>query len=132
MVRISNVNIPDNKNTPFALTYIYGIGQSRAEQIVAKLNITRTQKAGALTDDEIKAISDEIKQFPVEGELKRLKQEIINNGIRLGTYRGLRRLKKLPVNGQRTRHNAHTAKKGGSGKRKVVAVAGKKKAPKPN
>lgn len=127
MVRISNVNIPGKKNTPFALTYVYGIGRTRATKIVAKLNISSHKKADDLTDDEIKAINEEIKQhFAVEGELKRINQEIINEDVRLGTYRGLRRLKKLPVNGQRTRHNARTCKG-----RVRKTVANKKKAPKP-
>jgi small subunit ribosomal protein S13 len=126
MVRISNVNIPGNKNTSFALTYIYGIGRTRAEKLVTKLNISFQKKADDLTDDEIKAINEEIKGFAVEGELKRINQEIINEGIRLGTYRGLRRLKRLPVNGQRTRHNARTCKG-----RVRKTVANKKKVPKP-
>ena len=67
----------------------------------------------------------------MEGKLKEEIQKIISEQIRLGTYRGLRRAKKLPVNGQRTRHNAQTAKKGGASTRKKVAVAGKKKAPSP-
>jgi small subunit ribosomal protein S13 len=125
MVRISNVNIPDKKNVPYSLTYIYGIGQSRAKKIVNKLNIDSFKKAEKLTNDEIKKINEEIKDFPIEGELKRLKQEIINTGIRLGTYRGNQRRKRLPVNGQRTRHNARTCK----GRLKKT-VANKKKAPK--
>jgi len=127
MVRVSNVNIPDKKNVPFALTYIYGIGRSRAQKIVEKSKIDSFKKAGDLTTEEIKVINEEIKNFPIESELKRIKQEIINTGIRLGTYRGTRRLKKLPVNGQRTRHNARTSK---GHVRKTVA--NKKKPPKPN
>src|SRR5437764_14088330 len=110
MVRISNVDIPSNKSIPFALTYIEGIGQPRAKKIVNKLNIDSKKKAKDLTETEIRALNEEIKQFPTEGELRRIKQEIISNEIRLGTYRGLRRLKNLQVNGQRTRHNARTAK----------------------
>ncbi|CAG8514933.1 2651_t:CDS:1 [Cetraspora pellucida] len=125
MVRISNVDIPNNKNVSFALTHVYGIGHTRAQGIVTKLNIVSQKKAGDLTDIEIKAINEEIKHFPVEGELKRIEQEIINEDARLGTYRGLRRFK-LPVNGQRTRHNARTCK---GPVRKTVA--NKKKAPKP-
>ncbi|CAG8793599.1 24267_t:CDS:2, partial [Racocetra persica] len=112
-------------NTPFALTYIYGIGRSRAKEIVAKLKISPQKKAGSLTDEEVKLINEEIKHFPVEGELRRINQEIVNEDARLGSYRGLRRFK-LPVNGQRTRHNARTCK---GPVRKTIA--NKKKAPRP-
>jgi small subunit ribosomal protein S13 len=127
MANISNNIIPDNKNVPVSLTYIYGIGKSRAQKIVAKLNISVNKKTSDLQVSEIKALNEEIKQFLVGDELKQAKREIIEKEIKVGTYRGLRRIRKLPVNGQRTRHNARTSK---GHVRKTVA--NKKKAPKPN
>src|SRR6185436_5404778 len=127
----SNKEIPENKNIAVALTYIYGIGKSRALQIVEKCGISPNIKVKNLNEKEIKNISQKIGEHEVEGKLKEIEHEIINNQIRIGLYRGLRRLKKLPLRGQRTRHNAQTAKKGGAATRKKVAVAGKKKAPSP-
>ncbi|CAG8467412.1 395_t:CDS:2 [Gigaspora margarita] len=87
MFRIGSTNIPGEKNISIALTYVYGIGPTRAVTIVNKLNISPHKKAANLTEDEIKAISEEIKHFPVEGELKRIEQEIISQETSLRTYR---------------------------------------------
>jgi small subunit ribosomal protein S13 len=130
MVFISNVNIPDNKGIVFSLTYIYGIGISRARKILSQSDIDSTKKTNKLNDEEIKKINKQIEQFDVESELKKKNRELFLEGVRIGRYRDLRRKKKLPANGQRTRHNARTAKKGGIAKIKRIAVTGKKKAPK--
>ena len=135
MVRIGNKEIPQNKNVRVGLTNIYGIGWSTAEKIVNKLGIEIKKRIRDLSETEIKSISEEVKSFSIEGELREKKKKIINEEIRLGTYRSTRWLRKLPVK-QRTRHNARTAKAGAAKlkpgeKRKRVAVAGKKKAPTP-
>jgi small subunit ribosomal protein S13 len=127
MVRIGNKEIPDNKNLSVALTYIYGIGRTQAQRIINETNLESQKKVGKLKTEEIKLINEKVKQFPTEGELKEKIQKIISEQIRLGTYRGLRRSRKpnpLPIHGQRTRHNARTAKG-----HKRITVANKKKAP---
>jgi|SRR5438128_1259021 len=131
MVRIANKEIPENKNISIALTDIYGIGQPRAQQIVEKCGINPNTKTKNLNEKQIKEINRVVEEHTIEGKLKEIEHSIISDQIRLGLYRGLRRLKKLPLRGQRTRHNAQTAKKGGVATRKKVAVAGKKKAPTP-
>ncbi|MEG7978606.1 MAG: ribosomal protein uS13 [Mollicutes bacterium UO1] len=127
MVRIGNKEIPDKKNIAVALTYVYGIGMSRAREIINKTKIFGQKKTRDLSEEEIKLINEEIKHFPIEGELKEKVQKNISEQIRLGTYQGLRRSRKpnpLPIHGQRTRHNARTAKG-----HKRITVANKKKAP---
>lgn len=127
MVRIGNKEIPDKKNIAVALTYVYGIGMSRAHEIINKTKIFGQKKTRDLSEGEIKLINEEIKHFSTEGELKEKIQRNISEQIRLGTYQGLRRSRKpnpLPIHGQRTRHNARTAKG-----HKRITVANKKKAP---
>jgi ribosomal protein uS13 len=139
MVRIGNKEIPINKNVRAGLTRIYGIGWFTAETIINKLGIEIKKRIRDLSEAEIKSISGEIKHFTTEGELREKVQRNINEQIRLGTYQGLRRSRKpnpLPIHGQRTRHNARTAKAGAmklkpGEKRKKGTVAGKKKAPTP-
>lgn len=122
MIRISGVNIPDNKNVEFALCYIHGIGLTTAKKIVAKLNISPFTKAKDLTEEQVKIIRDEIQEnCLVEGELRKKVAMDIKRLTDLGCYRGIRHRKRLPVRGQRTRTNAHTRKG------KAVAIAGKKK-----
>ena len=127
MVRIGNKEVPDNKNVLVALTYIYGIGKTRAQEIVDDTKVEQKKKVRSLNAEEIKLINEKIKQFSTEGELKEKIQKIISEQIRLGTYKGLRRSRRpnpLPIHGQRTRHNARTAKG-----HKRITVANKKKAP---
>jgi small subunit ribosomal protein S13 len=136
MVRIGNKEMPERKNIRVALSCIYGLGKkfgpvSPSRRILEELNINPFNKVRDLTSEQINLISQRVKNILTEGELKEKTQKNISEQIRLGTYRGLRRIKKLPVNGQRTRHNAQTAKKGGAATRKKIAVAGKKKAPTP-
>lgn len=124
MPRIAGVDIPGNKKVPFALQYIYGVGRTRAGEIVSKLGLDANSRADDLTEDQLAEIRHLLENdYSVEGVLRR---EIMVNIKRLmdfGTYRGLRHRKGLPVRGQRTRTNSRTRK----GKRKTVA--GKKKAP---
>ena len=117
MVRISNIEIPSFKNIEISLTYIYGIGRSRSSKILKKLGIECKTKVKDLTDEQISNIGKEIKQFSVEGELRQIVNQSIKDQIQISSYKGLRRLKHLPVRGQSSRHNARTNK----GVRKTVA-----------
>ena len=122
MIRISGVNIPENKNVEYALCYIHGIGLPTAQKIVAGLNINPFTKAKDLSEEQIKAIRNEIQEnHLVEGDLRKKVAMDIKRLMDLGCYRGLRHRKRLPVRGQRTHTNARTRK----GKR--IAIAGKKK-----
>lgn len=127
MPRIVGVSIPDNKKIKYALTYIKGIGKSRAQEIIDRLNLDEQLRARDLTQDQISEIGALIeKRYVVEGELRRQVQENIKRLIEIGSYRGLRHKKGLPVRGQRTRTNARTRKGprrtvGGVSVRKVVS-----------
>src|SRR4051812_45877285 len=112
MVRIGNAEIPENKNVLVSLTYIYGIGRSQSQRIIDSVKVKAQKKVRELTEQEIKLISEEIKQFPVEGQLREKIKKDISRQVRIGTYRGLRLSREpcpLPVNGQKTRHNGRTA-----------------------
>ena len=122
MARISGVNIPTNKRTCVALTYIFGIGPKRGEDICKKASIEKSKRINQLSDEEISKIRELIdKNYVVEGDLRREIAMNIKRFNDLGCYRGLRHRKKLPVRGQRTHTNARTRKG------KAVAIAGKKK-----
>lgn len=119
MVRIVGVNLPDNKRVEYALTLIYGIGWGNAKKILAAASIERNKKVKDLLEDEIKNIQNEIeKKYKVEGDLK----EEVNTNIKrlkdIGSYRGIRHIRNLPVRGQRTKSNARTKR----GKRKTVGA----------
>jgi len=121
MIRISGVNIPDNKNIPYALCYIHGIGLPTAKKIVKKLNIDEFTKAKDLTEEQAKAVRDEIQDnHLVEGELRKKVALDITRLVDLGSYRGVRHRKRLPVRGHRTHTNAH------SRQWKAIPIAGKK------
>ncbi len=122
MARIAGVNIPTGKRVPIALTYIHGIGPSVAAQIVEALNIAPSRRVNELSDDEVLAIREFIDaNLTVEGDLRREVQMNIKRMMDIGSYRGLRHRRNLPVRGQRTHTNARTRK--GPAK----AIAGKKK-----
>src|SRR3954469_1529454 len=136
MVRIGNKEMPKNKNIRVALSYIYGFGKkfgpkSPSRQVLEELNINPLAKVHELAPEQVNLINQEIKNFLTEEELREKVQKKIDEQTNLRTYRGDRRKKKLPARGQRPRHNAQTAKKGGAATRKKIAVAGKKKAPSP-
>ncbi|KKS44366.1 30S ribosomal protein S13 [Candidatus Azambacteria bacterium RIFOXYD1_FULL_42_11] len=124
MLRISNVNIPENKKLPVALSYIYGIGRPLADKIIHHLKIDRNKKAGQLTAEEIVRLRDFIeKNYKVEGDLKRLIQGNIKRLKEVSAYRGLRHIRGLPARGQRTKTNSRTRrgnvrKTVGSGRKK--------------
>ena len=122
MARIAGVNIPTNKRVVIALTYIHGIGDTKAKEIVTKLGIPMTARVQDLTDQEVLHIRETIDaDYTVEGDLRRTVAMNIKRLMDLGCYRGLRHRKSLPVRGQRTHTNARTRK--GPAK----AIAGKKK-----
>ena len=112
MVRVANVNIPDNKRVEIALTYIYGIGRSLSKKILKATGIDFDLRAKDLTDQQIKAIQDEIQKrgILIEDELKRKIAEDIKRLKEIGCYRGIRHIKRLPVRGQRTRTNSRTVR----------------------
>ncbi len=122
MARIAGVDLPKNKRGFIALTYIYGIGRSRALEVLKKAEVDPMKKVMEWSDEEIARIRSVIQDYKVEGQLRSEVQMNIKRLIDIGCYRGLRHKMGLPVRGQRTRTNARTRK----GKRKTVA--GKKKA----
>ena len=122
MARISGVNIPTNKRIRVALTYIFGIGPKIANDICSEASVDMTMRVSQLKDEEINKIREIIDaKHSVEGDLRRKVSMDIKRLTDLGSYRGLRHRKKLPVRGQRTHTNARTRKG------KAVAIAGKKK-----
>jgi small subunit ribosomal protein S13 len=111
MARISGVDLPRRKAVAYALPYIYGIGHATAKLICKKANIPETRKVDELSDADVKAIRDIIEaNYKVEGDLRREVQQNIKRLMDLGSYRGLRHRKGLPVHGQRTHTNARTRK----------------------
>lgn len=125
MARIAGVNIPTGKRVEIGLTYIHGIGRTRAKEICDKLEIADARRVSDLTDDEVLRIREMIdRDYVVEGDLRREVAMNIKRLMDLACYRGLRHRKGLPVHGQRTHTNARTRKG------KAVAIAGKKKATK--
>tara|TARA_R110000868_G_scaffold375180_1_gene639671 strand:+ start:586 stop:963 length:378 start_codon:yes stop_codon:yes gene_type:complete len=118
MARIAGVDIPDHKRGEIALTYIFGIGKSSAQKILAAAGVDVSKKVSDWNDDESNAIRKEISgSFKVEGVLKSEVQLNIKRLLDIGCYRGLRHRKGLPVRGQHTKNNARTRK----GRRKTVA-----------
>ena len=119
MARIAGVNIPDNKRVEVGLTYIYGVGRPGARKVLAEAEVNPDTRVKDLSEDEVSKIRGVIeKNFRVEGELKRIVTANIKRLKGVGSYRGTRHRKGLPVRGQRTRTNARTRK----GKRKVIGV----------
>ena len=124
MARIAGVNIPNNKRVPIALTYIHGIGRTKAAQICNQVGIPAERRAHEMTDDEVLRVRELIdREYTVEGDLRRQVAMNIKRLMDLGCYRGLRHRRGLPVRGQRTHTNARTRK----GPRRGT-VANKKKA----
>ncbi len=111
MPRVLGVDIPKNKKIRVSLTYLYGIGPSNVLDVLAATNVDPDKKAGDLTDEEIARITSYIQShYKVEGELRREISQNIRRLIDIGTYRGMRHKKGLPVRGQRTKCNARTRK----------------------
>ena len=124
MARIAGVDIPKQKRGIIALTYIFGIGRSRAKDILAKAQVSEDKKVQDWNDDEIGAIREAVSYFKIEGELRSEVQLNIKRLMDIGCQRGIRHRSGLPLRGQRTKNNSRTRK----GKRKTVA--NKKKASK--
>jgi small subunit ribosomal protein S13 len=124
MARIAGVDIPKNKRGIIALTYIFGIGRSRAKDILDKAGVSEDKKVQEWNDEEIGNIRDAVSYFKIEGELRSEIQLNIKRLMDIGCYRGIRHRAGLPLRGQRTKNNSRTRK----GKRKTVA--NKKKATK--
>ena len=111
MARIAGVDIPNGKRIEIALTYIYGIGRSTANQILAKTGIDPDTRAQALTEEQIATLREEIEaNYKVEGDLRRDVAFDIKRMVEINCYRGIRHRKGLPVRGQRTKTNARTRK----------------------
>ena len=124
MARISGVNIPLNKRVEIGLTYIYGIGRSTSNKLLAELGIEPDRKVRDLTEEEVVRLRDLIDaDVVVEGDLRRERSQSIKRLQEIGCYRGLRHRRGLPVRGQNTKTNARTRKGP-----KRLSVAGKKKA----
>lgn len=122
MARIAGVDLPKNKRSEIGLTYIYGIGRTTSKKILVKAGVDLNKKIGELNDDEVSKIRTIIQaEYKTEGAMRSEMQMNIKRLMDIGSYRGLRHRKGLPVRGQRTRTNSRTRK----GKRKTVA--GKKK-----
>ena len=124
MARIAGVDIPKNKRGEIALTYIYGVGRSRAQEVLVSTGVGLDKKVNEWDDDEIGKIRNAISEFTIEGELRSETQMNIKRLMDIGCYRGIRHRSGLPLRGQRTKNNSRTRK----GKRKTVA--NKKKATK--
>jgi small subunit ribosomal protein S13 len=124
MARIAGVDIPKQKRGVISLTYIYGVGRSRAKEILETAKVDESIKVQDWTDDQIGAIRDAVGTFTIEGELRSETQLNIKRLMDIGCYRGIRHRAGLPLRGQRTKNNSRTRK----GRRKTVA--NKKKATK--
>ncbi|MCA2001017.1 MAG: 30S ribosomal protein S13 [Chloroflexi bacterium] len=124
MARIEGVDLPRNKRVEVGLTYLYGIGPTRARQILAQTRVNPDTRVKDLSEADVAAIRDYIsKNYKVEGDLRREVQMSVKRLIEIGSYRGLRHRRNLPVRGQRTRTNARVRK----GVKKTVAGRGRRK-----
>jgi small subunit ribosomal protein S13 len=124
MARIAGVNIPLNKRVEIGMTYVYGIGRSTSNEMLAKLGISPDTYVRDLTEDEVSRLRDLIdSDYTVEGDLRRERSQNVKRLMENGSYRGLRHRRGLPVRGQKTKTNARTRKGP-----KRMQVAGKKKA----
>lgn len=110
MARIAGINIPVHKHTVIALTSIYGIGLTRAQQICGAAGVAYDKKVKELSEGELEMLRAEVAKYPVEGDLRREVSMDIKRLMDLGAYRGIRHRRGLPVRGQRTRTNARTRK----------------------
>ena len=124
MARIAGVDIPKQKRGVIALTYIFGIGKSRAQEILKEANVEEGKKVSEWNDEEVGRIREAVGDYKIEGELRSEIQLSIKRLMDIGSYRGIRHRAGLPLRGQRTKNNSRTRK----GRRKTVA--NKKKATK--
>jgi len=122
LARIAGVNVPLNKRAEVGLTYVFGIGPSMARQILAETGISPDTVVKDLTEDEVVKLRDAVEDHAVEGDLRRERSQNVKRLMEIGSYRGLRHRRGLPVRGQRTKTNA----RGRKGPRRM-SIAGKKK-----
>jgi small subunit ribosomal protein S13 len=124
MARIEGIDLPRNKRVEIGLTYIFGVGSTRAKELLAATSVNPDTRIKDLTEAEVSALREYIsKNWKVEGDLRRSEQLNIKRLIEIGCYRGLRHRRGLPVRGQRTRTNARTRK----GTKKTVAGRGRRR-----
>jgi small subunit ribosomal protein S13 len=124
MARIAGINIPLNKRAEIGLTYIYGIGRSTANEVLADAKVDPNTYVKDLTEDEVRRLREKVDDLLVEGDLRREVSQNQKRLMEIGTYKGLRHRRGLPANGQRTKTNARTRK---GPKRGASAGGGKKK-----
>jgi small subunit ribosomal protein S13 len=122
VARIAGVNIPDGKRIEIALTYIFGIGRSTAQEILKETGVDPGMQAKDLTEEEVIRLRDAVEKREVEGDLRRDRSQNVKRLMEIGSYRGLRHRRGLPVRGQRTKTNA----RGRKGPRRL-SIAGKRK-----
>jgi small subunit ribosomal protein S13 len=122
VARIAGINIPVNKRAEIGLTYIFGIGQSTAKQILVEAGVDPNTQVKDLTEDEVMKLREAVENREVEGDLRRERSQNVKRLMEIGSYRGLRHRRGLPVRGQRTKTNA----RGRKGPRRL-SVAGKRK-----
>lgn len=120
MARIAGVDIPRDKQVATSLTYIYGVGKTTAKQVLEAAGVPEETRVRELTNDQLDAIRSEISEIKVEGDLRRDRSQNIRRLKEIGSYRGIRHRKNLPVRGQKTKNNARTRKG------PAIAIAGKK------
>jgi small subunit ribosomal protein S13 len=123
MARIEGVDLPRNKRVVIGLTYVYGIGRSRSEEILEKTGINPSTRVRDLTEAEANLLREAVGEFRVEGELRREVELNVKRLIDIGSYRGLRHRRSLPAHGQRTRTNARTKR----GPKKTVPGRGRRR-----
>lgn len=123
MARIEGVDIPRNKRVEISLTYIYGIGRTRSNEILEAAGINPDTRVQDLTEDEVQKIREQVGNYTIEGDLRRQRQLSIKRLSEIGSYRGLRHRRNLPLRGQRTKTNARTRR----GARKTVPGRGRRR-----
>jgi small subunit ribosomal protein S13 len=124
MARIAGINIPLNKRAEIGLTYIYGIGRSTANRVLAEAGVSPETYVKDLTEDEVRKLREKVDDLLVEGDLRRERSQNVKRLMEIGSYKGLRHRRGLPANGQRTKTNARSRK---GPKRGSAAGGGKKK-----
>jgi small subunit ribosomal protein S13 len=123
MARIAGINIPLNKRAEIGLTYIYGIGRSTSNKVLAESGVEPDRKVKDLTEDEVRTLREKVDDLLVEGDLRRERSQNVKRLMEIGSYKGLRHRRGLPANGQRTKTNARSRK----GPKRGSAMGGGKK-----
>jgi small subunit ribosomal protein S13 len=123
MARIAGINIPLNKRAEIGLTYIYGVGRSTSNKVLAEAGVEPDRKVKDLTEDEVRQLREKVDDLLVEGDLRRERSQNVKRLMEIGSYKGLRHRRGLPANGQRTKTNARSRK----GPKRGSAMGGGKK-----